>query len=115
MALDQLHDCAIGAWLEGKSLSEAPEDTIPPDGEQVVAEPTFDLQTAERPRYAKRRSLLTNTEAVLFETLQKVTGSDYQVFPMVRLGDVMRLQNLPADRKYHNNQIMCKHFDFVLC
>jgi hypothetical protein len=59
--------------------------------------------------------LLTNPESILFSQLLREIGQEYLVFAKVRLGDVIFLQNLPEDRKYHNNQIQCKHFDFVLC
>jgi very-short-patch-repair endonuclease len=31
------------------------------------------------------------------------------------MADVMRLSNETEDYKYHNNNILCKHFDFVIC
>ena len=33
----------------------------------------------------------------------------------MRLGDIFKLSNEPENRKFHNNQIQCKHFDFLLC
>jgi very-short-patch-repair endonuclease len=34
---------------------------------------------------------------------------------MVRMADVMYLSNETEDRKFHNNNILCKHFDYVIC
>jgi very-short-patch-repair endonuclease len=31
------------------------------------------------------------------------------------MADLLWLSNEVQDRKYHNNQIQCKHLDFVLC
>ena len=31
------------------------------------------------------------------------------------MGDLVKLANHPADAKYHRNQVLCKHVDFVLC
>jgi hypothetical protein len=97
-------------WLIGE-----PDTESRPVTPQVVAEPELPLPDSGPPRYAKRRSILTRPEQGLFEHLQREVGSEYLVFAKVRLGDVMYLQNLPENRKFHNNQIQCKHFDFVLC
>lgn len=91
------------------------DDRGAPETPLVLDEPDLGLATDEPPRYAKRRSLLTNPESELFHKLLNEVGEEYRVFSKVRLGDVIYLQNQPQDRKFHNNQIQCKHFDFVLC
>ena len=103
------------AWLEDRDTSDASDAATPLEGGQVIAAPQFNLQNAVEPTYEKRRTILTNPEATLFETLGKIVGNSHQVFPAVRLAEVINLQNLPANKKYHKNQILCKHFDFVIC
>jgi hypothetical protein len=81
-------------WLAG------PVDTprAATDAKGAV-EPELSLSTNEPPRYAKRRSLLTDAESELFSQLLNEIGAEYRVFTKVRLGDVMYLQNLTKDRK----------------
>ena len=54
-------------------------------------------------------------ERTFFRALLEDVGSRYAVFAKVRLGDIIWLANEPENRKYHNNQLQCKHFDFLLC
>jgi hypothetical protein len=73
------------------------------------------LASAEPPQYRQRKSILTYRERTFFNALLRDIGGEFVVFAKVRLGDIFYLSNEPADRKYHNNQIQCKHFDFILC
>jgi hypothetical protein len=80
-----------------------------------ITEPELGLETPEPPQYRKRDFLFTYQERKFYERLVEVIGNEYQVFAKVRMADVVWLANEPVNRKYHNNQIQCKHFDFVLC
>lgn len=85
--------------------------TTPP----AVSQPELTLASAEPPQYRQRKSVFTYRERTFFNALLRDIGSEFVVFAKVRLGDIFYLSNEPADRKYHNNQIQCKHFDFILC
>jgi hypothetical protein len=80
-----------------------------------VAEPELGLGSPEPPQYRKRDFLFTYQERKFYERLVEEVGNEYQVFAKVRMADVVWLANEPLNRKYYNNQIQCKHFDFVLC
>ncbi len=80
-----------------------------------VVEVELELGSPEPPQYRKEKSLFTFQERKFYERLVEEIGNEYQVFAKVRMADVVWLANEPVDRKYHNNQIQCKHFDFVLC
>ena len=80
-----------------------------------VAEQELGLESTEPPQYRKQKFLFTYQERRFYERLLEEMGNEYQVFAKVRMADVVWLANEPVNRKYHNNQIQCKHFDFVLC
>ena len=114
----------IVRWL--KRLISAQTDVIPgtppapPKTESATArpglgEPELGLASTEPPQYRKRQSLFTYREREFYRVLMKEVGSEYQVSAKVRLGDFVYLANEPADKKYHLNQIQCKHVDFLLC
>jgi len=93
---------------------------VPPKVESItprtgLGEPELGLATAEQPQYRKSQSLFTYPEREFYKVLIEEVGNEYQIFAKVRLGDFIYLANEPADRKYHINQIQCKHVDFLLC
>jgi hypothetical protein len=67
------------------------------------------------PKYRKTNSLMTFQERKFYRLVLKELSSEYAIFSKVRLGDVVWLANEPTDKKYHSNQIQCKHIDFILC
>ena len=67
------------------------------------------------PEYRKSKSLLTYRERVLFRALHKANDGEFAIMVKVRMGDFVYLANEPVDRKYHNNQVLCKHVDFLFC
>jgi hypothetical protein len=71
---------------------------------------------AGSPIYEKRRDgLFSYPERAFYRVLLEVVDPRYQIFAKVRMADLLWLSNEIKDRKYHNNQILCKHLDFVLC
>jgi len=105
-------------WLAGQEERVAPtappkvEPSIPPT---AIREPELGLAAAVPPEYRQSKSLFTFRERVFFQALLEDVGSQYAVFAKVRLGDIIWLANEPENRKYHINQLLCKHFDFLLC
>ena len=47
--------------------------------------------------------------------IRRAVAGDYTILMKVRLGDFVWLANEPQERKFHNNQVQCKHVDFLLC
>src|ERR1041385_5050335 len=85
-----------------------------PKQKPVIPEPP--PQVIIPPEYRKTDSLMTFQERKFFRTvLLSELGSQYSIFSKVRLDDIIWLANEPTDKKYHSNQIQCKHIDFVLC
>ena len=108
----------FGNWLAGRGESIAPtaptkiEAPTPPT---AIREPELGLAAAVPPEYRQSKSLFTFRERVFFQALLEDVGRQYAVFAKVRLGDIIWLANEPENRKYHMNQLLCKHFDFLLC
>ena len=67
------------------------------------------------PQYRKRKGVLSYRERVFFRALRGVMGRENHILSMVRMADVLWLANETEDRKFHNNNILCKHFDYVVC
>lgn len=65
--------------------------------------------------YQKRDSLITKAELRFYKSLQKAVMDDFEIFAMVRIADLLKVEpNLPNHRKWLN-KILAKHIDFVLC
>lgn len=67
------------------------------------------------PIYRKRNGVLTFPERQFHRLLVSIIGRNHQILSMVRMADVIYLSNETDDYKYHRNNILCKHFDFVIC
>ena len=67
------------------------------------------------PRYRKRKGVLSFREREFYRLLQGLMGKQYHILSMVRMADVLWLSNETENRKFHNNNILCKHFDYVIC
>jgi len=87
----------------------------PPDATNLSPAIPRDIISDEPPRFVLNASLLTFQERKLYLVLLRATERRYEVMAKVRLGDIVRLANNPADAKFHRNQVLCKHIDFVLC
>jgi hypothetical protein len=122
---------AIDRWFQGKprpddtSPSAPPSPTIQSTPSKLPdtllatrlaqAELTFEAPDIA-PVYRKRDRLLTYQERrFYFNVLIREFSSEYAIFLKVRLGDLVSLVNEPDGRKAANNQVNCKHIDFVLC
>lgn len=67
------------------------------------------------PQYRKRRGVLSYRERVFYRLLRGMMSNEYHILSMVRMADVLWLANETEDRKFFYNNILCKHFDFVVC
>ncbi len=71
-----------------------------------------------RPRrlpYQKRSKIMTQSELKFFRVLQKAVQDDFLIFTMVRIADLMVVEQGAANRRTWLNKILAKHVDFVLC
>ena len=102
-------------WGEETVAPTVPPKTGVPPHPPAVREPELGMGAAVPPEYRLSKSLFTHPESVFFKTLLEDVGGQYVVFAKVRLADVIWLANEPENRKYHSNQLHCKHFDFLLC
>lgn len=75
----------------------------------------MELSGSDAPEYRKSKSVLTYRERVLLRAIRRAVDGGYTILMKVRMGDFVWLANEPNDRKFHNNQILCKHVDFLLC
>lgn len=73
------------------------------------------LMSVDPPPYQKREHLCTYSERIFYEALREGLGGEYQIFVKVRMGDIIYLKREASNEKIFNNQIWCKHVDFVLC
>ncbi|MEW6085109.1 MAG: DUF2726 domain-containing protein [Chloroflexota bacterium] len=116
----------IKAFLEllGESKEETKQQSESETGEQKITqqvqrEPvrSIDLGIAspDSPKYRKNRSVLTKPEHILYQALLQAKDNEHIIFVKVRMGDFVFLANEPQDRKFHVNQVLCKHVDFLFC
>ena len=69
----------------------------------------------ERLPYRKKWYLLSQAELCFYEVLREAAGADLQVFPKVRLLDLLWLPDNLSNRQSYMNRVMSKHVDFVFC
>ncbi len=65
--------------------------------------------------YYKRPSLATKSELRFFKALRKAVLDDWEIFAMVRIADLIRVEKGNAQGRKWLNKILAKHIDFVLC
>jgi very-short-patch-repair endonuclease len=82
---------------------------------EVVRPVSLGIASTDAPKYRKNKSLLTKPEHILYQALLHASDNKFMVFAKVRMGDFVFLANEPHDRKFHVNQVLCKHVDFLLC
>jgi hypothetical protein len=71
--------------------------------------------TPKRLPYTPRKSLLTKSEGRFYKTLQKAVLDDWEIFVMVRIADLIRVEKQTRNYRGWLNKILAKHIDFVLC
>lgn len=82
---------------------------------EIARSVPLNIASTDLPKYRKSKSLLTKPELNLYSALVMANNSQYTLFAKVRMGDFVFLANEPQDRKFHANQVLCKHVDFLLC
>lgn len=65
--------------------------------------------------YNKRARIVTKAELRFYKSLQKAVQDDWEIFAMVRIADILRVQEGIKNRRSWVNKILAKHIDFVLC
>lgn len=64
--------------------------------------------------YQREDYLLSPAERTFYTSLYTVAGADFQIFPKVRLIDLVRVRSGTADTQAYKNRIDRKHVDFVV-
>jgi very-short-patch-repair endonuclease len=91
--------------LEAQRQTNVPPGTPPAD---------LNLGSQVAPLY-RSKALLSYRERALQRALRRANDNEYFLYAKVRMGDFVFLANEPQERKFHNNQIFCKHVDFLFC
>ena len=76
------------------------------------------LRLYSQPRrlpYQARGKLVTKAELRFYKSLYKAVQDDFEIFAMVRIADVLRVEEGATNRRKWLNKILAKHIDFVLC
>ena len=65
--------------------------------------------------YRARGKLVTKTELRFYKSLFKAVQDDFEIFAMVRIADLLRVESGAKNYRKWLNKILAKHIDFVLC
>jgi very-short-patch-repair endonuclease len=65
--------------------------------------------------YVARPALVTKSELRFYKSLQKAVQDDFEIFGMVRIADLLRVEPDAQNKRKWLNKILAKHIDFVLC
>ncbi|MEL7498156.1 MAG: DUF2726 domain-containing protein [Planctomycetota bacterium] len=65
--------------------------------------------------YIARGQLVTKSELRFYKSLVKAVQDDFEIFAMVRIADLLRVESGNTNRRKWLNKILAKHIDFVLC
>ncbi len=65
--------------------------------------------------YFARERLVTKSELRFFRALRKAVQDDWEIFAMVRIADLLRVEKNAKNKRAWINKILAKHIDFVLC
>jgi len=69
----------------------------------------------ERMPYIARGQLVTKPELRFYKSLNKAVQDDWEIFAMVRIADLLRVEKGHKNHRKWLNKILAKHIDFVLC
>ena len=69
----------------------------------------------ERMPYVARERLVTKSELRFYKSLIKAVQDDFEIFAMVRIADLIRVEPGTKNHRKWLNKILAKHIDFVLC
>ena len=69
----------------------------------------------QRLPYEARGQLVTKPELRFYKSLSKAVQDDWEIFAMVRIADLLRVEKGHPQRRKWLNKILAKHIDFVLC
>ena len=70
---------------------------------------------AKKLPYIPRERLVTKAELRFYKSLRKAVLDDWEIFAMVRIADILRVERGIKNRRGWVNKILAKHIDFVLC
>lgn len=74
------------------------------------------LKIATRPRYATRRSLVTQAERTLLDTLDEAVAGQYRIALKPRVADILTLEGGSRRRRIEGmRSLFGMHFDYALC
>ena len=65
--------------------------------------------------YRPRGRLVTKSELRFYKSLVKASQDDFEIFAMVRIADLLRVEDSVRNKRVWINKILAKHIDFVLC
>ena len=69
----------------------------------------------QRLPYEARGKLVTKSELRFYKSLDKAVQDDFEIFAMVRIADLLKVEQGAANYRKWLNKILAKHIDFVLC
>lgn len=110
LAIREFIDSLIG------DNQETPTQILEREGKREIARPVeLGISSPDKPAHKKKQYVITYREKVLLESLRHAIEEKYTILMKVRMGDFITLGNEPENQKFHENNIMCKHVDFLLC
>ena len=65
--------------------------------------------------YVRRKRLVTKSEFLFFQQLRAAVDEDWEIFAMVRIADLLKVESGARNYRSWLNKILAKHVDFVLC
>ena len=73
------------------------------------------MSTPAKLPYRARGQLVTKSELRFYKSLYKAVQDDWEIFAMVRIADLLRVEKGEKQHRKWLNKILAKYIDFVLC